>query len=158
MSPSTPSPSTPVNGSKNTSPRQTQVDVSKSSPATLTRKPTDRAILKFIAILVFFLSLQVSGIYFFTRGFLLTRLVLNAKSNCSTPPVDLSSHHQGECWYPQQFKKAIIVLIDALRYDFTVPYPENKAEWYHNAFTTPYTISNESPENAFLVKFIADPP
>jgi phosphatidylinositol glycan class O len=137
--------------------RRTRTKIVNSAPL-FKRKPTDVAILKFIAVLVFFLILHISGIYFFTRGFLLTRLVLDAKSNCSTPPVDLPSRQQGECWYPQQFKKAIIILIDALRYDFTVPYPENKAEWYHNAFTTPYTISNESPENAFLVKFIADPP
>src|SRR5271167_3401832 len=118
------------------------------------RKPTDVAILKFIIILIFFLLLHITGIYFFTRGFLLTRLVLDAKSNCSSPPVDLPKNPEGECWYPQQFKKAIIVLIDALRYDFTIPFPPDKAEWYHNALTTPYTIASQSPENAFLVKFI----
>lgn len=126
---------------------------------TFKRKPTDVAILKFIAILFFFLVLHVTGIYFFTRGFLLTRLVLDAKSSCSAPPVDFAPTDQGEeCWYPQQFKKAIIILIDALRYDFVVPYPPSQAEWYHNALTTPYTIASHSPENAFLVKFIADPP
>ena len=162
MSSSTSSPPIPVNGSKETSPRPARkVIPSRPSPATPTRTPTDKAILKFIAILVFFLALHISGIYFFTRGFLLTRLVLDAKSNCSTPPVpnhSPPSQHQDQCWYPQQFKKAIIVLIDALRYDFTVPYPASEAEWYHNAFTTPYTIAHDSPENAFLLKFIADPP
>jgi GPI ethanolamine phosphate transferase 3 subunit O len=109
-------------------------------------------------VLLFFLLLHVSGIYFFTRGFLLTRLVLDARSNCSMPPVGLPSAQRGPCWYPQQFNKAVIIVIDALRYDFTVPYPRDKAEWYHNAFTTPYEIASTSPENAFLVKFIADPP
>lgn len=128
------------------------------TPSTPQRKPTDIAILKFIGILIFFLTLHIAGIYYFTRGFLLTRLVLNAKSNCSSPPVDLEPADRGQCWYPQQFRKAVIVVIDALRYDFTTPYPEDKAEWYHNAFTTPYNIASTTPENAFLVKFIADPP
>ena len=123
------------------------------------RKPTDLAVIKLIAVLLFFLLLHISGIYFFTRGFLLTRLVLDARSNCSVPPVDIPTSQRGQCWYPQQFKKAVIVVVDALRYDFTVPYSEEgKTEWYHNAFTTPYEIASRSPENAFLVKFIADPP
>ena len=153
------SPPSPINGPKQTTPIQARVSGSRPT-LPRTQKPTDKAILKFIAILVFFLALHVSGIYFFTRGFLLTRLVLDAKSNCSTPPVlDHSpSQRRDQCWYPQQFQKAIIVLIDALRYDFTVPYPPSQAEWYHNAFTTPYTVALNSPENAFLLKFIADPP
>ena len=132
--------------------------IKPSKPSLPQRKPTDFAILKFISILSFFLILHIGGIYYFTRGFLLTRLVLDAKSTCSAPPVDLPASERGECWYPQQFKKAIVVVIDALRYDFTIPYPEVQAEWYHNALTTPYEIASNSPENAFLVKFIADPP
>src|SRR5579862_3641159 len=102
--------------------------------ASPSRKPTDFAILKFIGILTFFLVLHVAGIYYFTRGFLLTRLVFNANSNCLAAPVDLPVSRPGEFCSPQQFKKAIIVVIDALRYDFTVPYPEDQSEFYHNAF------------------------
>jgi GPI ethanolamine phosphate transferase 3 subunit O len=131
---------------------------SKKDPPSTVRKPTDLAILKFICILIFFITLHITGIYFFTRGFLLTRLVLDAKSTCSHPPVPLSPLDRGECWYPAQFQKAIIIVIDALRYDFTVPFPPEKAEWYHNAFTTPFEIARERPENAFLTRFIADPP
>jgi GPI ethanolamine phosphate transferase 3 subunit O len=130
--------------------------LSSESQGNFQRKPTDVAILKFLIILLFFLSLHLTGLFFFTRGFLLTRLVLQAKSSCSIPPVELSS--PGDCWYPQQFQKAIIVLIDALRYDFTVPYPESQAQLYHNAFTTPYNIASTAPEHAFLLKFVADPP
>jgi len=123
------------------------------------RRPTDLAISKFILILLFFLLLHASGIFLFARGFLLTRLVLDARSSCTEPPVDIpSSDERNECWYPQQFQKAIIVLIDALRYDFTIPYQDSNPEWYHNALTTPYSIASKSPENAFLLKFIADPP
>src|SRR5437667_7051573 len=136
--------------------RKTRESVTPTLPP-FKRKPTDGAILKFIAILALFLLTHVTGLYFFTRGFLLTRLVLDAQSNCSTPPVDIKSS-DGQCWYPQQFGKAIIVIVDALRYDFTIPFPADQAEWFHNALTTPYTIASASPENAFLVKFIADPP
>ena len=121
------------------------------------RQPTDLAIFKFILILLFFLLTHTTGIYFFTRGFLLTRLVLSEKSNCTQPPVPLSLA-DGECWYPQQFKRAIVVLIDALRYDFAVPYPPDSAEYFHNALVTPHRLAIEHPENAFLLKFIADPP
>lgn len=131
---------------------------SKASTPPFVRKPTDTAILKFITVLLCFVLLHFTGIYFFTRGFLLTRLVLDTRSTCSDPPVNLPVEVRGECWYPQQFKKAIVILIDALRYDFTVPFPPSQAEWYHNAFTTAYRTASEFPENAFLVKFIADPP
>jgi phosphatidylinositol glycan class O len=136
----------------------TRTPSSSSHTPPIQRKPTDLAILKFILVLLFFLAAHTAGIYFFTRGFLLTRLVLSEKSNCTLPPVALSTHGQGECWYPQQFSKAIIVLIDALRYDFTVPFPAESAEHFHNALVTPYELAAAHPENAFLLKFIADPP
>ncbi|KAK8048438.1 GPI ethanolamine phosphate transferase 3 [Apiospora phragmitis] len=85
--------------------------------------------------------IHVVGIVLFTGGFLLTRLVLDEKSECST------------------FDKAVVVLIDALRYDFTVPVKDlTKAEIYHNAFPFLYETAVQSPNNAVLLPFIADPP
>jgi len=121
------------------------------------------------AFWVWMLAMHAVGILLFTNGFLLTRMVLPDKSTCSQPPIDLTvadpklwhGHGtvDGGCWHPRSFEKAVIILIDALRYDFTVPAPgsaEKRA--YHNALTYLYESAVESPNNAFLRPFIADPP
>ena len=99
------------------------------------------------------------GIYFFTKGFLLTRLVLDDKSECLKPPLKVShksSINEG-CWHPKQFNKAIVIIIDALRYDFTTPY-QGKPQHFHNTLTVLHETAVSQPHNAFLLPFIADPP
>lgn len=98
----------------------------------------------------------------FTKGFLLTRLVLDEKSECALPPIK-TPHYNGSsfedgCWYPKTFDKAIIIIIDALRYDFAIPFHDGTAQHFHNALTVLYETSIETPQNAFLLPFIADPP
>lgn len=111
------------------------------------------------------LCIHVIGIYLFTGGFLLTRLVLEEQSDCATPPIEPLAKWSGRgtvdagCWHPKTFEKAVVVIIDALRYDFTVPVEDSgKAEVYHNAFPFLYETSVKSPNNAVLLPFIADPP
>lgn len=119
-----------------------------------------------VALLLAFFYLHVVGIFLFTRGFLLTRMVLEHKSSCAVSPLleygDSSVSGPDGCWHPKTFNKAVVVIIDALRYDFTVPYvPADNTSYqhhFHNAFTTPYEIASSQPENAVLMKFIADPP
>ena len=105
--------------------------------------------------------LHCLGIYFFTKGFLLTRLVLEQKSQCASPPVPLGNKRLGShgngCWHPKNFDKAVILIIDALRYDFTVPFSGNPHH-FHNALTVLDETARHSPEKAFLLPFIADPP
>lgn len=66
------------------------------------------------------------------------------------------------CWHPKTFKKAVIIIIDALRYDFTVPFIPSKDEpvprYYHNNFPFLHETAVQNPEKAFLLPFIADPP
>lgn len=111
--------------------------------------------------------LHVLGIYLFTSGFLLTRMVLDHKSECAVPPVEGSKDHitgspESGCWHPKTFEKAIIILVDALRYDFTVPFPvdgsNEQPHHFHNAFPVLYETAIEQPNNAFLLPFIADAP
>ena len=97
------------------------------------------------------------GIYFFTKGFLLTRLVLDEKSICASPPIDVPSHKSG-CWHPQTFDKAVVIIIDALRYDFTVPHHGSPRQHFHNALQILHETAIQHPEQAFLLPFIADPP
>ena len=101
------------------------------------------------------------GIYFFTNGFLLTRLVLDHKSDCASPPLRLENRELGSqsvgCWHPKSFDKAVVIIIDALRYDFTVPF-SGKSHHFHNALTVLDETARQNPEKAFLLPFIADPP
>lgn len=112
--------------------------------------------------------LHVAGIYFFTKGFLLTRMVLENKSSCDLLPFDdaLPNAKAGKgdngCWHQKSFDKAIVIIIDALRYDFTVPFtpsPDNEeANLFHDNIPVLHETAVNSPENAFLLPFIADPP
>ncbi len=105
--------------------------------------------------------LHALGIYFFTKGFLLTRLVLDHKSECASPPINIGQKglgtHTDGCWHPKTFDKAVIIIIDALRYDFTAPF-SGEPHHFHNALGILDETARESPEKAFLLPFIADPP
>lgn len=119
---------------------------------------------------VWMLCIHAIGIAYFTSGFLLTRLVLDEKSKCDVNPVEGTATKEinvladwkgrgtveGGCWHPKTFERAVVVIIDALRYDFTVPVGDD-AE-FHNAFPFLYDTAVKSPNNAFLRPFIADPP
>ena len=107
--------------------------------------------------------IHVVGLLLFTKGFLLSRLVLEDRSSCEilpngSPSVD-TSHG---CWHPKTFKRAVVIIIDALRYDFTVPsIPQNHEaipKYYHDNLPFLYNIAREHPERAILRPFIADPP
>lgn len=107
------------------------------------------------------------GIYLFCSGFLLSRLVLTDRSECAVPPVELQNGFtpgspETGCWHPKSFDKAVVVIVDALRYDFTVPFRGNetgqKEQYFHNALPVMYETSVGEPQNAFLRPFIADPP
>lgn len=119
------------------------------------RQSSDACILTFIS------ALHALGIFFFTKGFLLTRLVLDDKSQCASPPIELPESGLGAydtgCWYPKTFDKAVVIIIDALRYDFTVPF-DGEAHHFHNALQVLHETALKEPRNAFLLPFIADPP
>ena len=107
------------------------------------------------------------GLFYFTRGFLLTKLILEDQSACDEIPSEAWSgprvaNTEPGCWYPRKFSKAVIVVIDALRYDFTVPFASQAdvsgPHHYHDAFPILHEYALSRPENAFLLPFIADPP
>ncbi|KAL2130967.1 hypothetical protein VTI74DRAFT_5712 [Chaetomium olivicolor] len=114
------------------------------------------------------LCVHIVGIAYFTSGFLLTRLVLEEKSSCDAPPTGNSTVPDllpawpgkgtvdGGCWHPRTFERAVVVVVDALRYDFTVPVEDDEA--FHNAFPFLWETAVREPNRAFLRPFIADPP
>lgn len=126
--------------------------------------------LGLLGVLAWLLSLHVVGIFFFTKGFLLTRTILENKSSCEVlpfvDPVTLlpttASNTAKGCWHPKSFDKAVVIIIDALRYDFTVPFTpkseDEKAHLFHDNIPVLYETAVESPGHAFLLPFIADPP
>lgn len=109
---------------------------------------------------------HVLGISLFLSGFLLTRLVLPHKSECAVPPVSPLSHLPGSpdrgCWHPPSFDKAVVIIVDALRYDFTVPQAPKHVghvpHHFHNALPIFWDTAVSQPQNALLLPFIADPP
>lgn len=55
-----------------------------------------------------------------------------------------------------------MIIVDALRYDFTVPFQarpgDEQPHFFHDALPVLYETSVKEPKNAFLRPFIADPP
>ncbi|KAI6796432.1 hypothetical protein KC332_g14881, partial [Hortaea werneckii] len=119
-------------------------------------------VLFFILLLIF----HGIGIGLFLNGFLLSRLVLQNRSECAVPPIELPGYTAGSvergCWHPKGFDKAVVIVVDALRYDFTVPFQpkpgDEQPHYFHNALPVLYETSVQQPNNAFLRPFIADPP
>ncbi|GME99643.1 unnamed protein product [[Candida] boidinii] len=105
----------------------------------------------YVKVMVLLGILQIIGIAFFTRGFLLSRQVLPDQSTC------LDQQGSEICLKPAPFKKYVVLLIDALRFDFAIPV-EGSEEPYHNNFPLLHDLFINHPENSLLLKFIADPP
>ncbi|KAK4580497.1 mannose-ethanolamine phosphotransferase gpi13 [Recurvomyces mirabilis] len=136
----------------------------RNQRASVQFKTQHSLVVAFFFLLFIFHAL---GIYLFCSGFLLSRLVLQDRSLCDTPPAEIGTVYstgtiEKGCWHPKTFNKAVVILVDALRYDFTVPFQpkpgDEQPHHFHNALPFLYDISVEQPNNAFLRPFIADPP
>ena len=104
---------------------------------------------KGLALLLWVFFVHLSGIYLFTRGFLLTRLSLAESNTCSSLPCTLTPTH----------KRAVFLIIDALRFDFLSPDPPNPSSpYHHNVLTLPRELTAARPKNSFLFNAYADPP
>jgi hypothetical protein len=82
-----------------------------------------------ILLFYIFAFVQLAGVYFFTKGFLLTRYETSLSSKCNIQPQETTTTIKTtkptnvnvdplSCWLPRRYKRAVIILIDALRYDF----------------------------------------
>ncbi|XP_028411816.1 GPI ethanolamine phosphate transferase 3-like [Dendronephthya gigantea] len=108
------------------------------------------------------------GIYIFTRGFLLKRVVVPQNSKCSDVISNSTFFHAhdvfqefGSCWRTARFKKAVLIVIDALRYDFML-YNESLETKDALSFQNKLEIINEVLKtrsgHGRIFKFVADPP
>ncbi|MFH4979999.1 hypothetical protein AB6A40_006708 [Gnathostoma spinigerum] len=104
--------------------------------------------------IIFLICSYLVSLLLFQHGFLLKRVELPNRSSCSDVSGDRHT-----CWLPAQYKRAIIVLIDALRYDFLAPYNvSNIYQPYLGHFPTVYHLLTSQEDSSALFHFRADPP
>lgn len=104
------------------------------------------------------MELIVISIHIFSQGFLLTRDTIANKSKCTD--FDRSCTKNIEtCILPKKFNKTVLLIVDALRYDFVIYDEKLKNElYYQNKIRVISEILKVHPHKSRLFKFIADPP
>ncbi|KAL7315373.1 mannose-ethanolamine phosphotransferase gpi13 [Mucor circinelloides] len=119
--------------------------------------------------------LQIFGLYIFLKGFLLTRQTFDLQGKRFEPWQDfpLTQYEQEKkgdalakkpTTIPSQkaFSRTIIVLIDALRFDFAINAPSSSStatsEYYLNQFPVMQKLAQQQPASSLLYQFRADPP
>lgn len=136
----------------------------------------------FVMVLVGICLLHGLGILLFTRGFLLTRTELSHYSQCSDihhspcfPPSSSSFPNQNEeetvkssphvhtqsqsCWTKQSVDRLVIVVLDALRFDFVAPstFFQDRKPWM-DKLPVLHKLATRPGSSARIFKAIADPP
>ena len=118
--------------------------------------------VKNLIVLIALFLFYIFGSLIFTKGFLLKRVVVNKNSSCHVDFAKYNNDVHGEegCWLHRRFNKAIIIIIDALRFDFMAPSMDPSADSipYLNKMPSVKTLIESHSKNARLYKFIADPP
>ena len=113
---------------------------------------------RYLVFLIWSSVFLACGVLIFTSGFLLKRQVLTDKSTCNSSPFP------GSCnAVPRQYSKAIILIIDALKYDFTLynqSLPLSMARPYQNRMPILHNLTTGESKNqgGRLYEFLADPP
>lgn len=101
----------------------------------------------YVILLASLALLQFIAIAFFTRGFLLTRQVLD--------DVAIKTAEYGK------FDKAVVLIVDALRFDFVIPVDQDHQGYsgnFHNNIDVLYESMFADQGSSLLLKFIADAP
>jgi phosphatidylinositol glycan class O len=97
-------------------------------------------------LLCFLLFLQAIGLYYYAVGFFLTRYEMTNTATAQAAPKP-------------QFKRAVLLLVDALRFDFAHYDEENlKPQNFQNKLKVIHEALNTQPQHSRLFEFIADPP
>ncbi|TFK09401.1 secretogranin-1 [Platysternon megacephalum] len=104
-----------------------------------------------------------SGIGLFTSGFLLMRIELTNRSSCSDPLAAPAWAGQGvapgACWMPPRVPKAVLLIIDALAFEFARFDPAKaRPRPYENKLGFLHQLAGSQPHHARLYRFRADPP
>ncbi|KAJ3091440.1 mannose-ethanolamine phosphotransferase gpi13 [Quaeritorhiza haematococci] len=126
--------------------------------------------------------LHVIGVFLFASGFLLTRLQLEERNTCTN--TGLSNHNISTpailngtvvdekeklyCNHPGRIGRAVVIIVDALRFDFAVYQPELEQQqrregngsvpYYLNKLPVLNRLLRTQPENTLLLRARADAP
>ena len=116
-----------------------------------------------ITILLWCISMHILGLYLFSKGFLLTRVQIRNVTDCRSPSSSSSSSSSSCSSLPPKFSKFIILVVDALRFDFADFHDETGDEVgqlrpYQNKMPIFRRLEAADPTRAKLFEFIADPP
>uniref|UniRef100_A0A3P8RYZ5 GPI ethanolamine phosphate transferase 3, catalytic subunit n=1 Tax=Amphiprion percula TaxID=161767 RepID=A0A3P8RYZ5_AMPPE len=114
--------------------------------------------LPVLSLLLWMSSVFFVGLYLFVGGFLLVRLEVNRTSGCEDvlhpgqDPVDF-------CWARPRFRRAVLLIIDALKIDFARFDPNNTTPRpYQNKLPVLQETASSRPLQSRLYPFRADPP
>lgn len=128
----------------------------------------------YFLFLLWFSYLILSSVLLFTRGFLLSRVALDSNSTCSNlKNCIITNTAENECsddiheyinnahrfCLPQK-AKVVLLVVDALRYDFTL-YDESLKSGelpFQNKLPIISKLMKTYPDKSRLYKFVADPP
>ncbi|XP_053155406.1 GPI ethanolamine phosphate transferase 3 isoform X2 [Hemicordylus capensis] len=103
-----------------------------------------------------------SAIGLFGSGFLLMRVELANRSTCADLLV--ASHRGSQvpldsCWLPRRFPKAVLIIIDALKFEFAQYDSSKRAPRpYENKLGFLHQLASLQPHHSRLYRFRADPP
>ncbi|KAI0084547.1 hypothetical protein BDY19DRAFT_909752 [Irpex rosettiformis] len=99
-------------------------------------------------LLLWVSAIHLAAIYLYTRGFLLSRLSLSETSSWNNSQAFAGSH-----------KRAVLLVIDALRFDFISPDPPHPpSPYHHNVLRLPAELTEKHPDRSFVFTSFADPP
>ena len=124
-------------------------------------------LMLYFSLLVF---LYIGSLYLFCRGFLLSRIELSNISHCNSSSVSISpqsfnhwiNSSKAFCNIEPTFSRVVILLVDALRYDFAACPPGASKHHPHPPYLgrLPHLchLVTDRPHEAALYRFVADPP
>lgn len=103
------------------------------------RKMIPIQVLRIAALFSILVFLYVGSIYIFCKGFLLSRVEIANVSQCpakfsrSVPHKSDAAAGGSICEMDRPFRRIVLIIIDALRYDFvTCPSPLHTNPYFHN--------------------------
>jgi len=101
-----------------------------------------------LVVLSYILLVHLTGLYVFTRGFLLSRVSIPTLAPSFANPPIAPTH-----------SKAVILIIDALRTDFISPHHPNPTSPNHHAvLILPAEMSARDPSRSLIFNTYSDPP
>ncbi|XP_012671423.1 GPI ethanolamine phosphate transferase 3 isoform X2 [Clupea harengus] len=115
--------------------------------------------LPVLALLLWVCTLFYVGIFLFVGGFLLVRLEVNRTSTCEDVLLQPAGSQADFCRDQPRYRKAVVLIIDALRADFARYNPSNLVPRpYENKLPVLEELMSSRPTHTRLFTFQADPP